>query len=97
MKRWNGWGDQGRQTELPPAAAGLLADLAGEGQPRAGRSFPADAFQSSVHTFCRIIPLFSTLPEERIHYAHGQSLPDWIDLRFGNPGPLSGRRSPPHR
>lgn len=82
MRRWNGWGDDGVEYQLPPEAAAYLDD-------RLGRSSPTD--DASLDQVLRTVPP-SRLPgqeawtvdaEQRLRHARGQSLPDWVALRSG--------------
>lgn len=82
MRRWNGWGDDTVDVELPESAATFLAELVGEGQPQ------RDAFLEDVAS--RVppsrLPAFNgilTDPEERVRHACGQSFPDWVAIRYG--------------
>jgi alkyldihydroxyacetonephosphate synthase len=87
MRRWNGWGDEDTSLDLSPRAAWLLEELLGPGTP------PRDATLDDV---LRGIPA-GRLPgrpgivldaETRLRHARGQSLPDWVALRSGHPGPV---------
>ena len=82
MNRWNGWGDIQIEYPLPPAAAAYLEETIGEGQfyPDANlEQALAEVPPSRLPPNQQII----TKPEDRLHHAHGQSLPDWIALRSG--------------
>ena len=82
MKRWNGWGSDKVKAPLPKAAHSYLADVIGP-----SKSGPTANFDG----LCRRLPksrlpknpLISTEPGLRLRHARGQSLPDWIVLRFG--------------
>lgn len=85
MRRWNGWGDEGIHTPLSAEALGFLAERVGAATP------PHDATLAQA---CAGLPA-SGLPhhpwvdrtaEARLRASHGQSLGDWIALRFGRPG-----------
>jgi alkyldihydroxyacetonephosphate synthase len=85
MRRWNGWGDADVDYHLPAAANDYLASLLGVGSPSPDAdlesvlaSVPASRLPSH--------PLISDAADERLHHAHGQSLPDWIALRSGRIG-----------
>lgn len=82
MKRWNGWGDDTIFTDLPPKAKKFLQELIGKGAPH--KDYPLETFLNRIPV-CRIPdhPLISSDAKERLDHAHGQSLPDWIDLRMG--------------
>lgn len=82
MRRWNGWGDDGIDMPLNDAALAFLRERVGETQP------PVDA---SLQQVCAAIPpaalpphrLLNTAREARLAVSYGQSLPDWLRLRFG--------------
>ncbi len=87
MRRWNGWGDETVTAAVPPGALRFLADRIGPGTP------PRDA---ALREVLAAVPA-SRLPEDarfrddprtRLLHARGQSLPDWIALRSGRPGPF---------
>lgn len=82
MRRWNGWGERSIDYPLPEKAKAFLEELVGPGTPPAEADFAAvvDAVPPSRlpdH------PLVSADPGNRVRYARGQSLPDWIALRYG--------------
>jgi len=82
MRRWNGWGSDRIYTSLPSSAKSYLARVIGPAQ--AG---PSAIFKDIV----RRVPqsrlpdhrLVNKEPGLRLRHARGQSLPDWIALRFG--------------
>jgi alkyldihydroxyacetonephosphate synthase len=82
MKRWNGWGDAGVDYPLHEGPHRYLTALVGLGKPPA---------QASLDQVVAAVPisrlpahtLVSDDPESRARHARGQSLPDWIALRFG--------------
>jgi alkyldihydroxyacetonephosphate synthase len=82
MRRWNGWGDDTIEVPVGEGALRFLAERLGPG---AG---PADATFESV---CASLapgslpphPLVDTAPQVRLAHALGQSLPDWLRLRYG--------------
>lgn len=82
MRRWNGWGDDAVQDELPPAGAAAIERLIGAATP------PRDAELADV--LARVPPtllprhrLVADDPEVRVRHARGQSFPDWVALRTG--------------
>lgn len=88
MRRWNGWGDEAVKAHLSPQALGFLRELVGESVP------VRDATLAQV---CAAIPpsrlqglaaplALDLSPEARLRHSHGQSLGDWIALRFGQIG-----------
>ena len=84
-RRWNGWGDDTIEFALNPDALAFLR--ARIGPPTA----PRDA---SLDEACREIPasrlpphaLVDITPETRLRNGLGQSLPDWLKLRYGKVG-----------
>ena len=87
MRRWNGWGDESVRVEVPQGALDYLRELIGPGNP------PPDASFESVTTDVppsRLPqhPLVDVTPATRALHARGQSLPDWLALRFGRLGRL---------
>ena len=95
MRRWNGWGDDAISGALPPEASAFLREAVG------AAVAPSDATLEEV---CARIdreqpsrlagsvplhPLVSTKAEDRLRSGVGQSLGDWIRLRFGDIGRLT--------
>jgi len=82
MQRWNGWGDDAVQVDLPVQGRNLLRELIGEGNAKA--DYPLEKFINRIPP-SRLPhhPLISTDPKERLDHSHGQSLPDWIGMRKG--------------
>ena len=85
MKRWNGWGDEQIEYPLNADALAFLASRIGAGTPVQDASFDTAcatlrAARLPVHR------LVNTDPAVRLRHAHGQSLPDWLKLRFGRIG-----------
>jgi alkyldihydroxyacetonephosphate synthase len=82
MKRWNGWGDISVNVGLPEKGLEILKGLVGEGIRR--EDSPVEKILETVPA-SKIPPhdLISENQETRLHHAHGQSMPDWIDLRCG--------------
>src|SRR5690606_21586068 len=85
MRRWNGWGDEATEVELPAHGEAFLADLVGPGQRLADASLEAvlarvPASRLPPH------PLISVDAEVRVRHARGQSLPDWLAMRSGDFG-----------
>jgi alkyldihydroxyacetonephosphate synthase len=82
MKRWNGWGREDYHYELPPTAYDYLVSLVGT-----GCTSPDAALEEVVGQVpasrCPSHVLVSTDPEDRLRHACGQSVPDWVALRFG--------------
>lgn len=85
MKRWNGWGDDAIQFDLGDDALAFLRERIGTG------AAPADAtFEQACAALApsRLAPhrLVDTSAAARALHAHGQSLPDWLRLRYGKIG-----------
>ncbi|GAB5453242.1 MAG: FAD-binding oxidoreductase [Halioglobus sp.] len=87
MKRWNGWGDDANELDYDLSASALayLRGMLGDASP-----LPDATLEE---TLARVpasrLPehnLYSIDPEERLRHARGQSLPDWLALRSGDPG-----------
>jgi alkyldihydroxyacetonephosphate synthase len=82
MRRWNGWGSDRVDFPLTSAAKTYLADVIGNVTPG-----PSATLEDTLHLIppgrLNTHPLISTDPVLRLRCARGQSLPDWIGLRFG--------------
>lgn len=85
MRRWNGWGDDQFNLELPKEGRQFLEQRIG------GASALEDA---SLESVCGQVPA-SRLPEnpavvttaeDRVRHARGQSLADWLAMRSGHFG-----------
>jgi len=82
MRRWNGWGDEAVEFALNDEALAFLAQRIGAG------TAPCDA---SFEQACAQLPasrlpahaLVDTSAQQRLRNALGQSLPDWLRLRYG--------------
>ena len=82
MRRWNGWGDENTNLDLPAQGLQLLRGLIGEGRIRPDyrreqfiERMPAPRLAAHPSIFLE--------PKLRLDHAHGQSLPEWIALRGG--------------
>src|SRR5476649_1563475 len=82
MRRWNGWGDDTINFELNADALAFLTQQIGSGTPVADAAFEQACAQIRP---TRLAPhrLISTEAAARLHNALGQSLPDWLRLRYG--------------
>ncbi|RZT09591.1 alkyldihydroxyacetonephosphate synthase [Duganella sp. CF402] len=82
MRRWNGWGDESVEFALNDEALAFLAQRVGAGTPVADAGFAQACGQIEES---RLPPhrLVDTSPEVRLRNALGQSLPDWLRLRYG--------------
>ena len=82
MRRWNGWGDDTVDFEVPQAASEYLAKLIGPA---------ARPKQISLEEMLEMVPasrlpehrLVSAGKEERVRHSTGQSMSDWIYFRGG--------------
>ncbi len=90
MRRWNGWGDESVQAHLGDGARAFLYERVG------APTRPVDAALAFALTQVRDQPprlpahaLVCTQPEERLRASFGQSLADWLRLRFGRIGPVT--------
>ncbi|HJV81924.1 FAD-binding oxidoreductase [Noviherbaspirillum sp.] len=85
MRRWNGWGDESIDFALNEEMLAFLHARVGEGKP------PVDATLAQA---CQSVPAsrlaphrqIDCTPEVRLRHALGQSLPDWLKLRYGKIG-----------
>ena len=82
MKRWNGWGYQKIDMPVPKTASPLLGRLAGEARPREDVSLEQVVAKISDSRL-KESELWSLDSEVRLRHARGQSLSDWLQLRFG--------------
>jgi len=82
MQRWNGWGDTETTMDLAAPGQKLLTQRLGPGKPRP--DYPQAEFLKTIpKSRLPSHPLISDDPRLRLKHAHGQSLPDWIDMRTG--------------
>lgn len=89
MRRWNGWGDESFNLELPTQGQGFLADRIGTGQPLPDAVLDdvcAKVPETRLPADTQLSALIDTSPEARVRHARGQSLPDWLALRSGDVG-----------
>ena len=83
-RRWNGWGDASVHEELKPEARAFLTQSIGAGQPLPDATFAAALAQVEAQA-SRLPPhpLVDTSAEIRLRASFGQSMHDWLRLRFG--------------
>lgn len=81
-RRWNGWGDVERHYPLPGSAITYLEKRIGKGTIRPDASLD-DVISIIPSSRLPSHPKILTNAEERLAHARGQSLPDWISLRYG--------------
>ncbi|WP_372965385.1 FAD-binding oxidoreductase [Marinobacter sp.] len=89
MRRWNGWGDDQFNLDIPEGGQEFLASRIG--RPSALSDVSLDEIcprvpASRLPSVDTLITLIDTSPETRIRHARGQSLPDWLALRSGDIG-----------
>ena len=82
MRRWNGWGDDAIDMSVNADALAFLQQRIGKGTP------PSDVTQAQACQAVRQsrLPqhrLVDTSAELRMRNSLGQSLPDWLKMRFG--------------
>lgn len=82
MKRWNGWGSDEIDYPVPSSAQEYLAEVIGPAQPGPSARFE-DLVRRVPPSRLPDHPLVSRDLDLRLRHARGQSLPDWIALRFG--------------
>ena len=82
MKRWNGWGNVDTDYPVPLPALAYLTKSLGQLHPipdSAKETLLSGVPQARLPTH----PLVNTSAETRLTHSRGQSLPDWIALRYG--------------
>ena len=85
MRRWNGWGDERLTYPLSDSALEYLEKNIGELSLIPDVRFD-DVIAAIPYSRLPSYPLIDKSPEERLRHARGQSLPDWIALRYGRIG-----------
>jgi alkyldihydroxyacetonephosphate synthase len=82
MQRWNGWGEESITMPIPPAGLKILENRIGPG--RRIPDYPLEQLLAQIPpSRMPRHPLVSIDPQLRLDHAHGQSLPDWVGLRYG--------------
>jgi alkyldihydroxyacetonephosphate synthase len=82
MRRWNGWGDDTIDMPIGEGALRFLEEKLGPGTAPPDAAFEAVCAQLAPSG----LPphaLVDTSPAARLTHALGQSLPDWLRLRYG--------------
>jgi alkyldihydroxyacetonephosphate synthase len=82
MRRWNGWGDDTIDMPIGEGALRFLEEKLGPGTAPPDAAFEAVCAQLAPSC----LPphaLVDTSPAVRLTHALGQSLPDWLRLRYG--------------
>ena len=82
MQRWNGWGDDAIHMDVPSNGLALLVDRIGAGRVQPDYSLKK-ILQKVPPSRLPDHPLISLDSKSRLDHAHGQSLPDWVGLRWG--------------
>ncbi|MEB0139297.1 MULTISPECIES: FAD-binding oxidoreductase [unclassified Undibacterium] len=82
MRRWNGWGDDAIESVLAPTAAEFLSHQIGVGSTVADASLAAVCAGVAASRLAPH-PLYDCDVELRVRHSVGQSLPDWLKLRYG--------------
>ena len=82
MRRWNGWGDDSIRPALDADALAFLQQRVGRSQPFQDATL-AEACRNIAPSRLPAHRLIDTAPETRLRCALGQSLPDWLKLRYG--------------
>ena len=83
MQRWNGWGDESITMPIPSVGLEILEKRIGPG--RRIPDCPLERLLERVPSSrMPLHPLISTDPKLRLDHSHGQSLPDWVGLRYGS-------------
>jgi alkyldihydroxyacetonephosphate synthase len=84
MRRWNGWGDDAVDVPLRPEALAFLARvIAPPSAPRDATYQQALSVVAALPSRLPAHPLIDTTPAARLAASFGQSLGDWLRLRFG--------------
>jgi alkyldihydroxyacetonephosphate synthase len=82
MRRWNGWGDTQTTYPFHPSAQRYLIEKIGAG--KRSPEYPYElALKSVPASRLPDHPLIRRQAEDRLLHARGQSMADWIALRFG--------------
>ncbi len=93
MRRWNGWGDESIHATIDEGARRFLEEALGLGAPPQDASLAAALAQlpptrlTAAQLHGAPLPL-QTDAAARLQASFGQSLGDWLRLRFGRIGPV---------
>jgi alkyldihydroxyacetonephosphate synthase len=85
MRRWNGWGDPATSYPVPADGLEYLERSLGAGAAIEDAPY-SSALASVPASRLGADPRFDTGAAARLTHARGQSLPDWIALRYGRIG-----------
>ncbi|MBK6907770.1 MAG: FAD-binding oxidoreductase [Rhodocyclaceae bacterium] len=89
MRRWNGWGDDTITTTLAPDARGFLETAIGQATATTDATLAEVCARIDREQPSRFLavsdlhPLVITAAEDRLRSGFGQSMGDWLRLRFG--------------
>src|SRR5690554_5951267 len=89
MRRWNGWGEESFNLELPAQGQNFLAERVGASHALEDVSLEsvcAKVPESRLPADDTVAKLIDTSPETRVRHARGQSLADWLAMRSGEFG-----------
>jgi len=82
MKRWNGWGNVNTDYPVPPSALDYLRKRLGSLDPIPD-SAKESVLSAVTESHLPAHPLVDSSAEARLTHARGQSMRDWVDLRYG--------------
>ncbi|MDK8465408.1 FAD-binding oxidoreductase [Marinobacter sp. SS13-12] len=85
MRRWNGWGDDQFNLELPDGGRQFLQERIGTATPLSDTSLEAACAQVPASRLPQHSDV-ATSAEDRVRHARGQSLADWLAMRSGDFG-----------
>ncbi len=87
MRRWNGWGDERVNFQLPATAIRFLCSKIGTAAPLKNCSIN-EALSNVPASRLPKHPLISREKNVRLMHARGQSLPDWLAMHSGQVHPV---------
>lgn len=82
MKRWNGWGNVNTDYPVSPSALDYLTKRLGSLEPISDAT-KETVLSAVTESRLPTHPLVDTSAEERLTHARGQSMRDWVELRYG--------------
>lgn len=82
MRRWNGWGDDSIEAHMPAGALDFLRERIGDAQPPSDATL-GQALAGLGPSRLPARPFIDASPRARLSASFGQSLGDWLHLRFG--------------
>lgn len=82
MKRWNGWGNINTEYPVPPTALDYLTKHLGQLDPIPDCK-KETVLSAVTESRLPVHPLVDVSAEERLMHARGQSMHDWVDMRYG--------------